>query len=61
MKFVRQYPTYVFTEDSGLDRFVIPDFACKARKLIIELDGSIHDLDEVYQLDTVKQELLTQQ
>ncbi|MDC0506207.1 DUF559 domain-containing protein [Candidatus Gracilibacteria bacterium] len=61
MKFIRQYPTYVFTEDDGLERYVIPDFVCKTHKLIVELDGSIHDLDEIYQLDNVKQELLEAQ
>ncbi|MDQ7009987.1 MAG: endonuclease domain-containing protein [Candidatus Gracilibacteria bacterium] len=59
-KFLRQFPIYVFTENSGLDRFIIPDFVCKEDKLIIELDGSIHNLKEIYLLDREKEELLIQ-
>jgi very-short-patch-repair endonuclease len=59
-KFLRQFPIYVFTENSGLDRFVIPDFVCKEHKLIIELDWSIHNLEEVYILDREKEKLLIQ-
>jgi len=59
-KFLRQFPIYVFTENFWLDRFVIPDFVCKEEKLIIELDWSIHNLEEVYLLDREKEKLLIQ-
>ena len=59
-KFLRQFPIYVFTENSGLDRFIIPDFVCKEEKLIIELDWSIHNLKEIYLLDREKEKLLIQ-
>ena len=58
MKFQRQFPIYVFTEDSWLERFVIPDFVCFEKKLIIEIDGSIHNTEEIIELDTVKEKLL---
>jgi len=57
-KFLRQYPIFVYTENSWLDRYIIPDFVCKDKKVIIELDWSIHDLKEIYDLDKVKEELL---
>lgn len=58
IRFLRQKPIYVFTEDSGLDRFIIADFYCNEYKLIIELDGSIHHRNDIYELDIYKQEML---
>ncbi len=58
VKFLRQKPMYVFTEDSGLDRYIIPDFYCFEKKLILEIDWSIHDVKEVYRLDKYKEKLL---
>ena len=58
VKFLRQKPIYVFTENSWLDRFIIPDFFCFEKKLIIEVDWSIHELQEVYDLDRGKENLL---
>jgi len=57
-KILRQYPIYVYTEYSGLDRYIIPDFICKEEKIIIELDWSIHDLKEIYELYREKELLL---
>ena len=57
-KFLRQFPIYIYTEYSWLDRFVIPDFVCKELKLIIELDWSVHEKVEVYNLDRQKEKLL---
>ena len=57
-KFLRQFPIYVFTENSWLDRFIIPDFICKEDKLVIELDGSVHNVKDVYLLDIEKEKLL---
>ena len=61
VKFLRQKPVYVFTEESWLDRYIIQDFYCFERKIIIEVDGNIHDLEEVYALDIYKEELLQNQ
>ena len=58
IKFWRQTPTYVFTENSWLDRYVIPDFISSQYKLIIELDWNVHNLEEVYVLDKEKEKLL---
>ena len=57
-KFLRQYPTYVFTENNWFDRYIIPDFVCKEEKVVIELDWNIHNLKEIYLLDKAKEELL---
>ena len=58
LKFWRQSPTYVYTENSWLDRYVIPYFLCSEHKLIIELDWSVHNKQEVYLLDREKEKLL---
>lgn len=40
-KFRRQYPiTYMI---DNISRFFVADFACTEKKLIIEIDGKIHD------------------
>lgn len=57
-KFLRQKPMYMLTDGNGQDRFIIPDFYCAEKKLIIEVDGSIHNEQEVLNLDNVKQELI---
>ena len=57
-KFYRQKPTLVLTEDSWLDRYVIPDFYSPNNKVIIEIDWSIHDIKEIYLLDLEKEKLL---
>jgi len=58
VKFLRQHPVFVFTEDSWQHRFIISDFYNHEKKLIIELDGKIHDLPEVESLDREKEQLL---
>jgi len=40
IKFIRQYP--IKFEIEGKERFFIADFICFEKKLIIEVDGSIH-------------------
>lgn len=58
LKFMRQRPVYVYTENNWLDRFVIPDFYCAEKNIIIELDGWIHENIEVLELDREKEKLL---
>jgi very-short-patch-repair endonuclease len=58
IKFQRQSPIYLFTENSWLDRYIIPDFICSQYKLIIELDWSIHNIKEIYELDLEKEKIL---
>ncbi len=57
-RFLRQKPVYVFTENWWLDRYIIPDFYCYDKKIILEIDWNIHDLEEIYQLDLYKENLL---
>ena len=40
-KFYRQYP--IKYKYNGKYRFLVADFCCKEKKLIIEIDGKIHD------------------
>lgn len=58
IKFQKQFCLYVFTENSWLDRYIIPDFYCSEYKLIIELDWSVHQVDEIYILDKEKEKIL---
>jgi len=58
VRFLRQKPVYVYTEDNWLDRFIIADFYCFEKKNILEIDWNIHDLEEVYELDKHKEKLL---
>jgi len=47
-KFRRQHPFYCY----------ILDFYCHSLKLAIEVDGSIHDLEEVKEKDQIRQQQL---
>ena len=40
-KFYRQYP--IFFDSNGKESFFITDFYCHENKIVIELDGKIHD------------------
>ena len=57
-KFNRQAPLYCFTEDSWLDRYIIPDFYCKQKKLIIEIDWNIHNNKDIYNFDREKEKII---
>ncbi len=57
-KFLRQKPILLFTEYSWFNRYIIPDFYCFEKKIIIEVDWSIHNLKEIYALDLEKEKLL---
>ena len=48
-KFLRQYPIVI--KDSTQPEFYIVDFYCAQYKLIIELDGKIHDFQMEYDQD----------
>ncbi len=41
LKFLRQYP--ITCEINGIKHFFIADFYCAKKRLVIELDGKIHD------------------
>jgi very-short-patch-repair endonuclease len=56
-KFLRQYPT-VYRVMNGKPSFFIADFYCAEKKLVIELDGKIHDFQKEYDLireNTIKE------
>lgn len=59
-QFQKQKPIFLYEENSWFPRYIIADFVCLDTKLIIELDGSIHDIPEVLLLDKHKEELLQQ-
>lgn len=54
LKFTRQHPIYYFKDD--MKKFFIADFFCNELKLIIELDGKIHENQEDY--DEAREEIL---
>jgi len=46
-KFLRQHPIYYRIDNNWVD-FYIDDFYCSELKLIIELDGKIHERNKEY-------------
>lgn len=56
--FQKQKPIFVYQEDNWWKRYIIADFVCLEEKLIIEVDGSVHALPEVLELDKHKEFLL---
>ena len=49
-KFLRQHPIFYRIDKSWVD-FYIADFCCNKLKLVIELDGKIHETQEGYDKD----------
>ena len=45
-KFLRQHP--IVFEYLGEKRFFVADFYCAEKKLIVEIDGGVHELQEDY-------------
>jgi very-short-patch-repair endonuclease len=48
---------YTFNRQKPLDNFIV-DFYCKPLKLVIEIDGSTHDDDDVWVNDERRQAIL---
>jgi len=48
IRFYRQHP--IEFEMNGCKRFFIADFYCKQRKLIVEIDGGIHERQQEYDI-----------
>jgi very-short-patch-repair endonuclease len=48
-KFLRQHPV-IYREDKGWVDFFIADFYCNSLKLILELDGKIHENQKDYDM-----------
>ena len=58
IRILRQKPICLFVEQESFSRYIIPDFYIATKKLIIEVDWSIHDIPEIISLDKVKEEFL---
>ena len=58
-KFHRQKAIFVYRENNNRDRFIIADFYCHKYKLIIEVDGSVHDHKIVKDYDNLKEGLMS--
>ncbi len=56
LKFRRQHP--LFVDDDGRETFLVPDFYCHEKKLIVELDGGIHDTQQ--ERNAKREELIRQ-
>ena len=48
-------------EDTFQARCVIVDFYCHEYKLVIEIDGGVHERKEVFELDREKENILQSQ
>ena len=55
LKFLRQHPI-IYETINGKPLFFIPDFYCAEKRLIIEIDGKIHDFQKDY--DERREEIL---
>ena len=55
---LRQKIFYVYTENDWMNRYIIPDFYIASKKLIIEIDWSIHKLSTILSLDKIKEDLI---
>ncbi len=54
MRFLRQYP--IEYSYKGRSRFFIADFYCAAARLIVEVDGGIHEQQREY--DVIRDEII---
>ncbi len=60
-KVYRQKPIAISIDNNNFQRYIIADFYFPQSKLIIEIDGEIHDNQDVYELDREKEVLLETQ
>ena len=57
-KFYRQKAIFVYRDTDNSDRFFIADFYHHPKKIIIEIDWSIHNKDSVREYDKLREYLL---
>ena len=57
-RFLRQKPVHVYSEADWFERFIIADFLCEKKNIIVEVDWDIHNAPEIYLLDSHKEQLL---
>jgi very-short-patch-repair endonuclease len=55
LKFLRQHPV-VYDRINNTPKYFIPDFYCAEKKLVVEVDGKIHDFQK--RRDTIREEIL---
>lgn len=48
LKFLRQHPIIYGQQTNGSLLFFVADFYCAKKKLIVELDGRVHDFQKEY-------------
>jgi len=48
---------YKFRRQHGIGNYIV-DFYCPDLKLIVEVDGSVHSVKEVYEKDLVREKIL---
>lgn len=58
LKVYRQKPIFVMKEDNDFERYIISDFYFPYWKVIVEIDGDIHNSKDIYELDREKEKLL---
>ncbi len=54
LKFYRQYP--LFVDDNGRETFLLADFYCHEKRLVVEIDGKIHDYQKGH--DELREQLI---
>jgi len=59
-KFRRQHPIIYFSYGKEHDYF-IADFYCAVKRLVVEIDGSIHDVEEIKERDNGRQQFLEEE
>jgi len=55
LKFLRQHPV-IYDRINNEPKYFIPDFYCAEKKLVIEVDGKIHDFQK--RKDITREEIL---
>ncbi len=58
LRFHRQKPLFAYREENWRDRFFIADCYHHPSKLIIEIDGSIHNRKDIKEYDRLREYLL---
>ncbi|MBI1908439.1 endonuclease domain-containing protein [Candidatus Uhrbacteria bacterium] len=56
----RKFGDLKFRRQHGIDNFIV-DFYCDEHKLIVEIDGDVHDVPEVAEVDRARQHMLEAQ
>jgi very-short-patch-repair endonuclease len=52
LKFYRQYP--ILYESASHESFIVADFFCYKKKIVIEIDGNIHEFQKIEDAERTK-------